>query len=98
MPLKVRVEYIGHIRQLIGSGSEDEVELPEGASLGDLLSMLADKYGETFRRAVYAPGSADVTPNFMILINGYLINQLNGVDTKLKHGDHVILTSVVSGG
>ncbi|MBC7130874.1 MoaD family protein [Candidatus Bathyarchaeota archaeon] len=96
--MRVKVEYIGHIRQLIGSGKEDEVDLPEGACLADLLTLLADKYGENFRKAVYEPGGADVTPNFMVLVNGYLINQLNGVKTKLKHGDHVVLTSVVSGG
>lgn len=96
--MRVRVEYIGHIRQLIGSGREEYVELPDGASLAELLSLLAEKYGETFKKAVYTPGGVDVTPNFMILVNGYLLNQLEGVRTKLKHGDHVILTSVISGG
>ncbi|MEM0216063.1 MAG: MoaD family protein [Candidatus Bathyarchaeia archaeon] len=96
--MRVRVEYIGHIRQLIGSGREEDIELPEGASLGDLLALLAEKYGETFKKTVYSPGGVDVTPNFMILVNGYLLNQLEGIRTKLKHGDHVILTSVISGG
>lgn len=96
--LKVKVEYIGHIKEIIRSGREEELEISEGASLADLLSMLAEKYGESFRKAVYEPGSADVKQSFIITVNGLLLNQLNGVDTKLKHGDHVILMSVVSGG
>ncbi|MBS7616095.1 MoaD family protein [Candidatus Bathyarchaeota archaeon] len=96
--MKVNVEYIGHVRTLIKSGREEELELAEGASIADLLLMLSGKYGEPFKKAVYEPGSADVKPGFIITVNGYLLNQLNGVETKLRHGDHVVLMSVVSGG
>lgn len=97
--MKVKVEYIGYIKEIIHSGRMEELEISEGASLGDLLSMLAEKYGEPFIKAVYEPGSSDVKQSFIITVNGYLLNQLsNGVKTKLKHGDHVILMSIVSGG
>ncbi|MEM2937337.1 MAG: MoaD/ThiS family protein [Candidatus Bathyarchaeia archaeon] len=96
--MKVKVEYIGHIREIIQSGREETLEVYEGASLADLLSMLSERYGEPFKKVVYEPGGTDVKSNFIITVNGYLLNQLNGVETKLKHGDHVILMSVVSGG
>jgi MoaD family protein len=96
--LRVKVEYIGHVREIIRSGREEELEVSEGASLEDLLLMLSEKYGEPFKKAVYEPGGTDLKPNFIVTVNGYLLNQLNGVETKLKHGDHVILTSIVSGG
>lgn len=96
--MRVKVEYIGHVREIIRSGREEELEVSEGASLGDLLLMLSEKYGEPFKKAVYEPGGTDLKPNFIVTVNGYLLNQLNGIETKLKHGDHVILTSIVSGG
>ncbi|MCS7114788.1 MAG: MoaD family protein [Nitrososphaerota archaeon] len=96
--MRVKVEYIGHIKKIIQSDKEEEIEISEGASLADLLLMLSEKYGESFKKAVYEPGGTDVKSNFIITVNGYLLNQLNGVETKLKHGDHVILMSVVSGG
>lgn len=96
--MKVKVEYIGHIREIIQSGREETLEVYEGASLADLLFMLSERYGEPFKKVVYEPGGTDVKSNFIITVNGYLLNQLNGVETKLKHGDHVILMSVVSGG
>lgn len=97
--MRVKVEYLGHIREIIHSGREEELDMPEGASLGDLLFMLAEKYGEPFKKAVYEPGGTDVKQSFIITVNGYLLNQLeNGVQTKLKHGDHIILMSIVSGG
>ena len=96
--MKVKVEYLGHIKNLIGSGREEEVEIREEASIAILLSALSEKYGEPFKKAVYESSGKDVKSNYIITVNGYLLNQLNGVETKLKHGDHVILLPIVSGG
>jgi MoaD family protein len=96
--LKIRVEYLGHIKNIIGSRREEEVEIKGEASIGDLLRVLSEKYGEPFKKAVYEPKGSDVKSNYIITVNGYLLNQLSGIETKLKHGDHVILLPVVSGG
>jgi molybdopterin synthase sulfur carrier subunit len=94
----VKVEFLGHIRNVIGSEREEEVEISEGSSIADLLIMLSEKYGEPFKKAVYEKSGADVKSNYIITVNGYLLNQLNGVKTKLKNGDQVILLPIVSGG
>jgi len=96
--VKVKVEYLGHIKNLIGSGREEEVDIREQASIADLLSALSERYGEPFKKAVYESSGKDVKSNYIITVNGYLLNQLNGVETKLKHGDHVTLLPIVSGG
>ncbi|MEM3731012.1 MAG: MoaD family protein [Candidatus Bathyarchaeia archaeon] len=96
--MRVKVEYLGHIRNIIRSEREEEVEIGEGSSIEDLLLKLSERYGETFKKAVYEPSSTDVKANYIITVNGYLLNQLNGIKTKLKHGDHVILLPIVSGG
>lgn len=96
--LRVKVEYLGHIRNLIGCERVEEIEVADGSSLADLLMALSEKYGESFQKAVYEKSGADVKPNFIITINGYLLNQLNGVETKLKNNDHVVLMPIVSGG
>ena len=96
--MKVKVEYLGHIRNIIGSEREEEVEINEDSSLSDLLMILSKKYGKPFQKSVYETDTIDVKPNFIVTINGYLLNQLNGVKTRLKHGDHVVFMPVVSGG
>ena len=96
--LQVKVEYLGHIKNILGNKREEEINLKADASVGDLLAALSKRYGEPFKKAVYETGGADVKANFMATVNGYLLNQLNGVKTKLKQGDHVILMPVVSGG
>ena len=96
--LKVTVEYLGHIRNVLGSRRIEEVDAEDDSSVADLFTMLCEKHGETFKRAVYEPGGADVKSNFIATVNGLLLNQLDGVKTKLRDGDHVVLMPVVSGG
>ena len=39
--MKVKVSYLGYIRVMLGK-REEEMELKEGATIGDLLNMLSD--------------------------------------------------------
>jgi MoaD family protein len=98
LTLKVKVEYLGHIKNIIGSKRQEEIEIEDHASIADLLMLLSKKYGEPFKKAVYESGDLDVKSNFMATVNGYLLNQLKGIETRLKNGDRVTLMPVVSGG
>jgi MoaD family protein len=95
--LKVRVQYFGYIKNLLNK-KENHFELDEGASLSDLLNKLAGVHGVAFRKEVYEPGLEDVKMGFSVTVNGVLMGQLGGVDTKLADGDNVILMSLMSGG
>jgi molybdopterin synthase sulfur carrier subunit len=96
--LKVKMEFLGHIRNVICSDREEEIEIKEEASISDLLMVLSEKYGESFKKAVYEKTGADVKSNYIITVNGYLLNQLKGLETQLKSNDHVTLLPIVSGG
>jgi MoaD family protein len=96
--LKVEIEYLGHIRNVLGSRRDEEVEVKENASVADLLSALSSRHGPAFRKAIYEPQGEDVKPNYIVTVNGYLLNQLKGLETRLKNGDHVTILPIVSGG
>lgn len=96
--MKVTVDYLGSIKQTLGLKQAEQVELEENASVSDLLSLLAQKYGDPFKKAVYEPKGLDLKPHHILSVNGLLLNQLNGIETKLKDGDHIILMPVVTGG
>jgi len=96
--LKVKMEYLGHIKNVMGNKKQEEIEIQDKSSIRDLLMLLSKKYGDPFRKAVYESGSSDLKANFMATVNGFLLNQLQGVETKLKNGDRVTLMPVVSGG
>ena len=96
--MKVTVDYLGSIKQTLGLKQAEQVKLEENASVSDLLSLLAQKYGDPFKKAVYEPKGLDLKPHHILSVNGLLLNQLNGIETKLKDGDHIILMPVVTGG
>ena len=96
--MKVTVEYLGHIKTIIGVEQAEKIELKDDASVGDLLFLLAEKHGENFKKAIYEPSGLDLKSNFILTVNGLLLNQLNGIETKLKEGDRVVLMPIVSGG
>jgi molybdopterin converting factor small subunit len=95
--LKVKVRYLGYIGNMLRK-REDKFELSEDASLSELLNKLAGIYGEAFRREVFEQGLTDVKTGFVVTVNGILMGQLRGVNTKLSEGDNVILMTLMSGG
>ena len=96
--MKVTVDYLGSIKQTLGLKQAEQIELKEDASVCDLLALLAEKYGVPFKKAIYEPKGLDLKPHHILSVNGLLLNQLNGIETKLKDGDRVILMPVVTGG
>lgn len=95
--MKVTVDYLGSIKHTLDLKSE-KVELKNDSSVYDLLFVLAEKYGDPFKKSVYEPRDIDLKAYYTMSINGFLLNQLGGIETKLKDGDHVILMPVVTGG
>ncbi len=95
--MKVKIEYVGHVKSITGNKKE-EVEARDGSSVAGLLNVLVKRYGEPFMKAIYEPKGTDVKPNYIVTVNGYLLNQLKGLDTELENGDHVAILPVVSGG
>ena len=96
--LKVKVDYLGSIKQTLGLKQAEEVQLKDNASLVDLLSMLAEKHGDPFKKSVYEPKDPDLKPYYILSVNGLLFNQLKGLETKLEDGDRLIFMPVVTGG
>lgn len=95
--IRIKVEYLGFIKNLLNKRSE-EFNLAEGASLRNLLGKLSDLYGKPFKSKIYELGHKDMKYGFVVTVNGVLMGQLEGVETRLTSGDHVILMSLMSGG
>ena len=89
---------MGNIRRTLGVEQTENIELKDNASVSDLLLLLAEKHGEPFKKAVYEPKEPDLKPYHILSINGLLLNQLHGIETRLKDGDRVVLMPVVTGG
>lgn len=96
--MRVTVEYLGHIRHTLGVEQTETITLKESGLVSDLLTVLAEKHGEPFKKDVYESKGLDLKTNYILSVNGLLLNQLKGLDTPLKEGDRVVLMPVVTGG
>ena len=96
--MKVTVDYLGSIKQTLGLKQPEQVQLDDTASLVDLLSMLAEKHGDAFKKSVYEPKDPDLKPYYILSVNGVMLNQLKGLETPLNDGDHLTFLPVVTGG
>jgi molybdopterin converting factor small subunit len=95
--MKVKVHYLSLVKSFT-KASQDEFDMEEAAPLSELLCDVAEKYGNPFTQEVYDPAQKEMKPTFVTMVNGVLMDQLQGVNTPLKNGDNVIIMSLMTGG
>ena len=95
--MMVKVHYISLVKSYTNT-SQDEFTLPNGTILSELLDKIAKDYGKPFTLEVYDPVKKEMKASFVAMVNGVLMDQLQGVNTPLKDRDSVILMSLMTGG
>jgi molybdopterin converting factor small subunit len=97
--VRVKVLFFGLIRRHVG-GKNEEVELPEGATVGDLIATLTREHGPEFRdNLINSDGT--VKAEVFITVDGYNVASREGLNTMLAPGaeSHIVLVGpVVTGG
>ena len=94
--MEVEVKYYAMLRE--ASGRKREVfRLPEGSSVGDLLGVIVDGYGEPFSRYVF-DSEGRVRDFLSFMLNGINVNSLEGLDTRLGEGDVLAMLPPIGGG
>jgi molybdopterin converting factor small subunit len=90
--MAVRVRLHGRLRLAAGS---DEIELPETVkNVGDVLDELIRRVGSEIRQYVFDPGTRELSPSLIMLVNGHSIRMLKGLETALLEKDIVTIDSV----
>ena len=95
--MKIKVHYLSLVKSLTKT-SQDEFDLKEAAPLSQALYQVAAKYGKPFTQEVYDPEDQEMKSTFVAMVNGVLMDQLQGINTPLRDGDSIILMSLVTGG
>ena len=88
------IKYFATIRDYAGEAERHLDNAP--ADLRELLTVLADRYGTSFRRAVFS--EAELSGAIIILVNGRNVHHLQGLDTPLNAKDEVSIFPMVAGG
>ena len=97
LDMQVDVHYISLVKSYTNT-SQDEFTLSNGTVLSELLDKIAADYGKPFTQEVYDPVKKEMKASFVAMVNGVLMDQLQGINTPLKDRDSVILMSLVTGG
>ena len=90
MPILVKL----HGRLRIAAGL-DQMDLPETLkNVGELLEELIRRAGPQARQYVFDPGTKELSPSLIMLVNGHSIRMLEGLNTPLLEKDTVSIDSV----
>jgi molybdopterin synthase sulfur carrier subunit len=73
------------------------LELKKTISLREVITKIVDEQPR-LKRALVDPELDDPRTNALILVNGKEVSVLQGLNTKIKDGDELILIPVVHGG
>lgn len=95
--MRVRVHYLGPVRVKLNK-KEEEIIVPDKASVLDLLTDLSGIYGDWFRNEVLGDDGKSVREGLVITVNGIALGQLGGLGARLKGGDEVMLLPFFAGG
>lgn len=93
----VKVKLMGDIAGVFGR-REMELSFPRGASVGQLLKSLGDRYGESFTKEVFN-AAGGLMPTLVIFVNGEDIKELRGLDTPISGSKvEVVVLPIFEGG
>jgi len=94
--IRVKIKTILNLKNIFGA--ETDFDLPEGSTLADLLSAMANQWGEAFSTKIFQPGTKIPLSHIRLMVNGRDIAFLNRLDTRLHEADQVFILPPVSGG
>jgi len=90
---RVEVAVFGNLAKIAG----EKATFVEASTLGEALSALAAKYGETFRNRIYDENNKP--RRFInIYVNGKDMRFLDGLETKLNSSDRISIVPAIGGG
>jgi molybdopterin synthase sulfur carrier subunit len=94
--MAVTVKFVGALRHFLGTG-----ELTLGCkaclSIGELINEIKKEVPE-LKRNLIDQQLDDPRSNTLVLVNSMEISVLDGLETRLKDGDEIVLVPVVHGG
>ena len=94
--MTITVKFVGSLRHVSGV---NELALA-GKKCLSVREMMIEISGELpeLKQSIVEPQLETLQTNALILVNGIEISVLNGLETKVKDGDEIVLVPVVHGG
>lgn len=97
MVIKVEVRFLGILKRLSGK-DHFQVQLQEPATVRKLVMNLLENFSSEFKQVLIDAQLNDPRPNTLILVGGKEISALQGLETKIRDNEKIVLIPVVHGG
>jgi MoaD family protein len=94
--MRLRVQYTAQLRTVVGR-AEEEIELPEGSSLAELLAHVASEMCRDAAGYLIAPGGG-LQPSLLVAVNNRAISTREALAVPIYSGDVVTLLPPIAGG
>ena len=91
-----KIHLMESMTDLVGK-TELDVQAKEGATLSDVFKEVGREYGESVKKKIIAPDGG-FYPYVLVSVNGIDFRALNGMDTRLKDGDIILVGLLITGG
>jgi len=95
--LKVTIRYFASLREIVGI-QQEILELEKGASISDLLKLLAGRYGDRFNEYVFDPASGNLRSYLHFMLDGNPIPMSDVLSRVLDHDCELAIIPPVGGG
>jgi molybdopterin converting factor small subunit len=96
MEFKVRI-LRGSLSEIIGK-SEITIRTENDVRVIDVLNLLAEKYGKSFRDYVFRPKTREINSYLIFSINGVNVSSIKGTKTQIEDGNELLILSAAGGG
>ena len=98
MATRLKITLLGVFRGISGKNQLYLDFEQNEVSVQKMVQRLVTLFSPEFKRALVDPELDNPGPNALILVNGQEIGLLNGINTKVKDGDEIVLIPVSHGG
>lgn len=97
MVISVEVRFLGIFQRLSGK-KHFQLKLKEPATVRKAIMKLTETFSSEFKRVLIDSQLDDPRPNTLILVGGKEISALQGLETKIKDAEEIVLIPMVHGG
>ena len=94
--MRLRVQYTAQLRTVSGR-AEDEVEIPEGSNLAELLRRVASELPPEAAPYLLTPGG-ELQPSLLVAVNNGAVMSREAHAVLVHTGDVIMLMPPIAGG
>ena len=93
--MRINIKIFPMLRDAVGA-SDGTLEI-KGNTVGDIIDVLVDQYGDKFRQELFKP-DGDIKPSIKLIVNESFVDPVAPLQYAVKDGDTLSFIPAMFGG